>query len=72
MLKDPIQKIETVTCGPFQFFFYNNLFLPDENSKIQSNKKLTKEAFETLLKEIFTLEREQNENTIRNYMNKKT
>ena len=45
-----------MTCGPFQFFFYNNLFLPDENSKIQSNQKLTKEAFETLLKEIFTLE----------------
>lgn len=38
MLEDPIQKIETLTCGPFQTFS----FLPDENSKIQWYKKLTK------------------------------
>ena len=58
LLEDPIQKIETVTCGPSQIYFYNNLFLPDKNSKIQSFKKLTKEAIETLLNEIFTLDQE--------------
>ena len=26
LLKNPIQKIETSTCGPFQFYFYENLF----------------------------------------------
>ena len=34
-------------------------------------KKLTEEVVETLLNELFTLGREQNENTIRNYMDEK-
>ena len=34
-------------------------------------KKLTEEVVETLLNELFTLDREQNENTIRNYMDEK-
>ena len=34
-------------------------------------KKLTKEAVETLLNEPFTLDKEQNENIIRNYMDEK-
>ena len=54
-------KNRSLTCGPFQFFFYDNLLVPDENSKIQSNKKLKRGAIETLLNEIFTLDREQNE-----------
>ena len=33
---------ETVTCGLFQLYFYENLFSPDQNSKIQNNKRLTK------------------------------
>ena len=71
MLEDLIQKIETSTCGPFQIFFYSNSILPDANSKIQMYKKLTKEAVETLLNEPFTLDKEQNENIIRNYMDEK-
>ena len=64
-------KNRSLTCGPFQFFFYDSLLVPDENSKIQSNKKLKRGAIETLLNEIFTLDREQNENIIKNYMNNK-
>ena len=41
MLEDLIQMPKTVTCGPFQIYFYENLFFPDKNSKIQSYKKLT-------------------------------
>lgn len=52
ILEDPIQKLETATCGFFQVFFYNNLFLQYENSKIQSHKELTKEAAETLFKKL--------------------
>ena len=33
---------ETVTCGHFQLYFYKNLFNPDQNSKTQNNKRLTK------------------------------
>ena len=28
MLEDPIQDPKTVTCGPFQLYFYENLFFP--------------------------------------------
>ena len=42
MVEDPIQDIETVTCGIFQLYFYENLFNPKADSKIQNNKKLTK------------------------------
>ena len=39
MVEDPIQSLDTVTCGIFQIYFYDNLFNPDVNSKIQNNKK---------------------------------
>ena len=38
---------------------------------MQMYKKLTKETVETLLNELFTLDREQNKSTIRNYMDQK-
>ena len=31
MLEDPIPMETTITCGPFQLYFYENLFFPDEN-----------------------------------------
>ena len=39
---DPVQSLNTVICGIFQIYLYNNLFNPDINSKMQNNKKLTK------------------------------
>ena len=48
-----------------------NLFFPDKNSKIQSFRKLTKEAIKTLLNKIFRLDQEQKKNIIQNYMNEK-
>ena len=39
---DPVQSLDTVICGIFQIYLYNNLFNPDINSKMQNNKKLTK------------------------------
>ena len=32
MVEDPIQSLDTVTCGIFQIHFYDNLFNPDVNS----------------------------------------
>ena len=68
MLEDPIQKPTTVTCGPFQLYFYENLFFPDKNSKLHSYKKLTNTALETLLNELFTLNPKNNEQTINEYI----
>ena len=42
MVEDPIQDIETATCGIFQLYFYENLFNPKADSKIQNDKKLAK------------------------------
>ena len=42
MLEGPIQKLGTFTCGPFQLFFWEYVFEPNENSKIQNDRKLTK------------------------------
>ena len=54
VLEHPIQKFEISTCGVFRIYFY-------ENSKLHSHKKLTKKAVETLLNELFSLNREKTE-----------
>ena len=58
VFENPIQMLKTVTCGPFQIYFYENLFFPDKNSKVDSYKKLTNSAIETLINEPFTLDQE--------------
>ena len=61
MVEDRAQDLDSSTCGIFQLYFYDNLFNPDEKSKIQDNTRLNKKTVETLLNEIFTLDK-QNEN----------
>lgn len=62
------QDLDSVTCGIFQLYFYDNLFNPDEDSKIQDKAKLKEKTIETLLNELFALDnQEQNEQTIRQY-----
>ena len=68
MLEDPIQKPTTVSCGSFQLYLYQNLFFPNENSKLHSYKKLMNTARETLLNELFTLNLGKNEQTINEYI----
>ena len=55
MVEDRVQDLDSVTCGIFQLYFYDNLFNPDENSKIQDKTKLNKKKIEILLNEIFVL-----------------
>ena len=55
MVEDRVQDLDSVTCGIFQLYFYDNLFNPDENSKIQDKTKLNKKTIEILLNEIFVL-----------------
>ena len=52
-LEDPIQMETTITCRPFQLYFYGNWFFPDKRSKMQSYKKLTNVALGALLKRTF-------------------
>ena len=33
MVEDRVQNLDSVTCGIFQIYFYNNLFNSDKNSK---------------------------------------
>ena len=42
MAEGLIHSLDTVTYGIFQIYFYNNLFNPNVNSKIQNNKNLAK------------------------------
>ena len=59
VVKDRIQDLNSVTCGIFQIYFYDNLFNPDKNSKIQNKTKLNKKTIKILLNKLFTLDNQQ-------------
>ena len=42
MVEDRVQNRNSVTCDIFQIYFHDNLFNPDQNSKIQNKKQLNK------------------------------
>ena len=68
MVEHRIQNLDSVSCGIFQLYFCDNLFNPDEDSKIQGKVKLNKKTIETLLNKLFVLDdQETNEATIRQY-----
>ena len=70
MVEDRIQDLESSTCGIFQLYFYENLFNPDENSKIQNETKLKKTTVETLLNKLFSLDDKENEIKMNEYADK--
>ena len=41
VVEDRIQDLDSITCGIFQIYFYDNLFNPNKNCKIQNKIKLT-------------------------------
>ena len=55
IVEDRVQDLNSVTCGIFQMNFYDNLFDPNKNSKIQNKKRINKKTIETLLNELFVL-----------------
>ena len=68
MVEGAIQDLNSMTCSLFQLYFYNNLFNPCENSKIQDKAKFNNKIIETLLNELFALDdQDKNEETIRQY-----
>ena len=70
MVEDRLQNLDSATCGIFQIYFYQNLFNPEENSKIQGNAKLNKKTVETLLNELFSLDDKENEKKMEEYTDK--
>ena len=42
MVEDRLPDLDSATWGIFQIYFYQNLFNPEENRKIQGNAKLNK------------------------------
>ena len=71
MVEDRVQNLNSATCGIFQPYFYDNLFNPNEDSKIQDKAKLNKKTIETLLNELFVLDnQDKNEETIKQHAQK--
>ena len=70
MVEDRLQDLDSSTCGIFQLYFFDNLFNPDGNSKIQNNSKVNRKTVEVLLNELFTLnDQNKNEQKMRQYAN---
>ena len=70
MVEDRLQDLDSSTCGIFQLYFFDNLFNPDGNSKIQNNSKVNRNTVEVLLNELFTLnDQNKNEQKMRQYAN---
>ena len=61
LLDDQLQELTTDTCGIFQLYFYKNLFDPVRDSKIIDDEFLTQKTVTTLLNEIFSTNKEKNE-----------
>ena len=51
LVEDHIQSLDTVACDIFKIYFYNNLFNPDVNSKMQ-NKKIKKRKNQNVTEQI--------------------
>ena len=69
MVEDRLQDLDSATCSIFQIYFYQNLFNPKENRKIQGETKLNKKTVETILNELFSLDDKENEIKMEEYAN---
>ena len=67
LVDDQLLKIDTDTCGMFQFYFYVNLFTPVDGSSIIQDKTLSKSTLEKLLNKIFSLDKDNNEKLIEQF-----
>ena len=67
ILENRIQDILSTDCGPFQLYFYKNLFDPFEKSGIVEHKNLTVKILQTILNEIFTPEPSDNQQNVKKF-----
>ena len=65
-----MQSLDTEYCGPFQMYFYLNLFEPLETSFVarSTSKKLTVDLIGELLNEIFVIETKHNERMLDSFI----
>ena len=65
-----MQSLDTDYCGPFQMYFYLNLFEPWETSVVArcTSKKLTVDLIGELLNEIFVIETKHNERMLDSFI----
>ena len=54
-------------CGMYQIYFFTNFFRPMGNTKVINDKKLNKKTIGKLLSEIFMLDKQENENSIKKF-----
>ena len=67
MVDDQLQNTKSDTCGLCQLYFYMNLFLPKESSKMVGNRTLNLRTIKNLLNEIFNKNISQNEIVVENF-----
>ena len=67
LMDDQLQDLTTDRCGIFQLHFYKNLVDPFSDNKIINDKFLTKETVTTLLNEIFSTNKESNEEEMKSF-----
>ena len=65
ILENRIQDLLSSDCGPFQLYFYKNLFDPFEKSGIVQHKNLTIRTLQTVLNEIFVTEVNENQRIVK-------
>ena len=70
MVEDKLQDFDSRTCSIFQIYFYENLFNPDQSSKILGELKLNKKTVTMLLNELFSLDDRENEIKMEEYVDK--
>ena len=65
-----MQSLDTDYCGPFQMYFYLNLFEPLETSVMarSTSKNLTVNLIGELLNEIFVIETKHNERMLDSFI----
>ena len=67
ILENRMQDLLSSDCGPFQLYFYKNLFDPFEKSGIVEHKNLTIKTLQTVLNEIFVNEVNENQQIVKKF-----
>ena len=65
ILEQPVQDLTSSNCGIFQLYFNENLFDPNEKSKIINHENFNKRTIEVIFNEIFSTDVNENEYLIK-------
>ena len=70
IVEDQLQELITNTCRIFKLYFYKSLFNPLSHSKIINDEFLSKETIEILSNKIFSTNKKNNEDKIKEFAEK--